>query len=131
LEGADVLNSVDDLRLMYRLGVRGVGVTWNLNKRWGDSCYSKGGSGLTEEGYALVEAAQRLGMVVDLANAGRKTALDALEAARRPVVISHANVNDVYRHPRNVDGGDKKGLWTTEACWGSPSSPAPSRTAPP
>jgi len=104
LEGADVLNSVDDLRHMYRLGVRGVGVTWNLNNRWGHTCYSKGGSGLTEEGYALVEAAQRLGMVVDLAHAGRKTALDALEAARRPVVFSHANVNDVYRHPRNVDG---------------------------
>jgi len=104
LEGADVLNSVDDLRLMYRLGVRGVGVTWNLNNRWGHSCYAKGGGGLTEEGHVLVEAAQRLGMVVDLAHAGRKTALDALEAARRPVVISHANVNDVYRHPRNVDG---------------------------
>ena len=113
LEGADVLSSVDDLRLMYRLGVRGVGVTWNLNNKWGRSCYSKGDDGLTEEGYALVEAAQRLGMVVDLAHAGRKTALDALEAARRPVVISHANVNDVfshanvndvYRHPRNIDG---------------------------
>ena len=59
---------------------------------------------MTEEGYALVEAAQRLGMVVDLAHAGRKTALNALETARRPVVISHANVNDVYSHPRNVDG---------------------------
>lgn len=104
LEGADVLNSVDDLRLMYRLGVRGVGVTWNLNNRWGRPCYRKGGGGLTEEGYALVEAAQRLGMVVVLAHAGRKTALDVLEAARRPVVISHANVNDVYSHPRNVDG---------------------------
>jgi len=89
---------------MNRLGVRGVGVTWNLNNRWGHPCYAKGGGGLTEEGYALVEAAQRLGMVVDLAHAGRKTALDALEAAKRPVVISHANVNDVYGHPRNVDG---------------------------
>ena len=59
---------------------------------------------MTEEGYALVVAAQRLGMVVDLAHAGRKTALDVLEAARRPVVISHANVNDVCRHLRNVDG---------------------------
>jgi hypothetical protein len=58
---------------------------------------------LTEEGYALVETAQRLCVVMDLAHAERKTALDALEAARRPVVISHANVNDVYRHPRNVD----------------------------
>jgi len=43
-------------------------------------------------------------VVVDLAHAGRKTALEALEAARRPVVISHANVADVYKHPRNVDG---------------------------
>ncbi len=104
LEGADVLSSVDVLRLMYRLGVRGVGVTWNLNNKWGHSCYSKGGGGLAEEGYALVEAAQRHGMVVDLAHAGRKMALDVLEAARRPVVISLANVNDVYRHLRNVDG---------------------------
>jgi membrane dipeptidase len=33
LEGADVLSSVDDLRLIYRLGARGVGVTWNLNNK--------------------------------------------------------------------------------------------------
>jgi membrane dipeptidase len=52
----------------------------------------------------LVEGAQRLGMVVDLAHAGRKTALDSLEVAKRPVVISHANVANVYKHPRNVDG---------------------------
>lgn len=104
LEGADVLSSVEDLGLLRRLGVRGVGVTWNLSNRWGSSCYARRGGGLTEEGYALVEEAQRLGMVVDLAHAGRKTALEALEAARRPVVISHANVADVYKHPRNVDG---------------------------
>ncbi len=103
LEGADILSSVEDLKLLYKLGVRGVGVTWNLSNRWGHSCYARRDGGLTEEGYALVEEAQRLGMVVDLAHASKKTALDALEAARRPVVISHANVAEVYKHPRNVD----------------------------
>ncbi|ABL87216.1 peptidase M19, renal dipeptidase [Pyrobaculum islandicum DSM 4184] len=102
LEGADVLSSADDLRLFYRLGLRALGLTWNLSNRWGGSCCGGRDRGLSEEGYGLVETAQRMGVLVDLAHAGERTALDVLEAARRPVVVSHANAVAVYSHRRNV-----------------------------
>lgn len=110
LEGADVLHTADDLRLLYRLGVRAVGLTWNLDNKWGHSCYSKRDRGLTPEGEELVEKAQRLGIVVDLAHAGMHTALDAIAVARRPVVISHANARAVRPHPRNVEDAVLKAL---------------------
>lgn len=110
LEGADVLRSVEDLRLFYKLGVRAVGITWNVDNKWGHSCYSKKDKGLTASGQELVEAAQKLGVVVDLAHASKRTALDAIEAAKRPVVISHANAAAVAAHPRNVDDEVLKAL---------------------
>lgn len=102
LEGADVLSSVDDLRLFFRLGLRALGLTWNLGNKWGGSCCGGRDRGLSEEGYGLVEAAQRMGVLVDLAHAGERTALDALDVARRPVVVSHANAAAVHSHRRNV-----------------------------
>ncbi|MCU7786832.1 dipeptidase [Pyrobaculum sp. 3827-6] len=110
LEGADVVHDVGDLRLWHRLGLRGLGVTWNLDNRWGHSCYSKNDRGLTEAGAELVDAAQRLGIVVDLAHAGEATALDVLREARKPVVISHANARGVTPHPRNVSDEVLKAL---------------------
>lgn len=110
LEGADVLRSVEDLKLFHKLGVRSVGITWNVDNKWGHSCYSKRDAGLTASGQELVEAAQKLGVLVDLAHAGKRTALDAIEAARRPVVVSHANAAAVAPHPRNVDDEVLKAL---------------------
>lgn len=109
LEGADVLRLVD-LRLLYKLGIRSVGITWNVDNKWGRSCYSKRDAGLTASGQELVEAAQKLGVLVDLAHTGKRTALDAIEAAKKPVVVSHANVAAVAPHPRNVDDEVLKAL---------------------
>ena len=110
LEGADVLHTVEDLRLMYKMGVRAIGITWNLDNKWGHSCYSRRDGGLTASGEELVEEAQKLGIVVDLAHASRQTALDVLKIAKKPVVISHANVRAVHPRPRNVDDAVIKAL---------------------
>ena len=110
LEGADVLNDVGDLKLFYRLGVRVLGITWNLDNKWGHSCYTKRDGGLTASGEELVAEAERLGVVIDLAHASRRTALDVLAMAKRPVIISHANVKAVHDHPRNVDDEVLKAL---------------------
>lgn len=110
LEGADVLNDVGDLKLFYRLGIRVLGITWNLDNKWGHSCYAKRDGGLTASGEELVAEAERLGVVIDLAHASRRTALDVLAMAKRPVIISHANVKAVHDHPRNVDDEVLKAL---------------------
>ena len=103
LEGAYPLDDPWDLELYYKLGVRLIGLTWNIENRFAASCISKRDYGLTGSGEELVDIAERLGIVVDLAHASRKTMLDVLSIASRPVVISHACIYKLKAHPRNVD----------------------------
>ncbi len=103
VEGLDAVADPADLDMMYRLGVRSVGLTWNYGNRFASSCCHGPDYGLTEEGAELVRRAQRLGMIVDLAHAGRRAALEAAREARRPVIISHAAVRALVDRPRNVD----------------------------
>lgn len=103
MEGADSLEDPYDLYIYYKLGLRAIGITWNIDNRYGASCMSRRDYGLTPEGEELVKLANELGVVIDLAHAGRRTALDAIYASKRPVIISHANAYSVHKSPRNVD----------------------------
>lgn len=102
LEGADVIEYPDDLGLLHRLGLRSLGLTWNYGNRWAASCYSRKDYGLTADGEELVREANRLGIIIDLAHASPNAALEAAEASRKPVIVSHAGVRAVREHPRNV-----------------------------
>jgi membrane dipeptidase len=103
LEGADALEDSSDLEILYKLGLRALSITWNHDNRYGSSCMSKKDYGLTGEGERLVHQANEIGVVIDLAHSGRRTALDTLSISTRPVMISHANYQKVHPHVRNVD----------------------------
>ncbi len=102
IEGADAIEYPDDLRLLHRLGLRSLGLTWNYGNRWAASCYSRKDYGLTADGEELVMEANELGIIIDLAHASPKAALEAAEVSRKPVIVSHTGVKAVMDHPRNV-----------------------------
>ncbi len=54
-------------------------------------------------GVGSSNALQRVGIAMDLAHAGRRTCLDALELSQAPVIVSHANARAVHDSPRNLD----------------------------
>jgi membrane dipeptidase len=103
LEGAYAIDRPYDLVLLRRLGLRSVGITWNYNNQYGAGCLSRKDYGLTPEGEELVKTANRLGIIVDLAHASKRTAIEAIEVSSKPVIISHANVRAIVDSPRNVD----------------------------
>jgi len=103
LEGAEALDDPYDLVLLKKLGLRSIGVTWNYNNKYGSGCLSKKDYGLTPEGEELVRTANKLGVIVDLAHASKRTALEAIDASSKPVIISHANIRRIVDTPRNVD----------------------------
>ncbi len=103
IEGAEVLDEPYDLILLKKLGLRAIGLTWNYMNKYGTGCNAKKDVGLTSEGEELVRTANRLGVLVDLAHASRKTALETMEVSKKPVMISHANVRGIVDTPRNVD----------------------------
>ncbi len=103
LEGAEAIDDPYDLVLLMKLGLRSIGLTWNYDNKYGSGCSTRKDRGLTADGEELIRMANKLGIIVDLAHASRRTALEAIEVSKKPVIISHANVRRFVDTPRNVD----------------------------
>jgi len=116
LEGADPITEVYELKLLYKLGLRSLGLTWNFNNRYSASCTSKKDYGLTDDGYELIKFANKLGVIVDLAHASKNSILEAIKTSSKPIIISHTNLRRKVDTPRNIDEDilhailEKKGL---------------------
>jgi membrane dipeptidase len=99
-------SKIDDdltlLRILHRLGLRVAQLTHNERNALGCGCLETPDSGLTQLGRACVAELNHLGIVVDLAHAGPRTAREAIERSARPCVVSHANARALRDNPRNV-----------------------------
>ena len=102
-QGADPIeDQLDYLDVFQACGLRVMQVTYNARNRLGDGCFEPTDAGLSKFGRKVIARMEQLSIVVDLAHAGVRTALDAVEAASRPVVVTHANARALFDTPRNV-----------------------------
>lgn len=85
-----------------RLGVRVIQPTYNYRGAAGDGCCEPANAGLSVFGQALIKAMNQHRVAVDIAHAGVRTSLEAIERSIRPVIASHANARAVCEHPRNL-----------------------------
>ena len=58
--------------------------------------------GLNDLGRALVAELNDHGIMVDISHVGPRTAADAMEISRAPVIASHSTAAGVYDHPRGL-----------------------------
>ncbi len=105
IEGCEALGEPEDLDVFFNLGVRSVGLTWNYDNKFAASCLSSKDYGLTGEGEALVAAADRLGVMVDLSHASPRTAADTLGSSELPPFFSHSDAAGVQPNQRNISDG--------------------------
>ena len=109
LEGAHPLGGdLRQLRIMYRLGVRYMTLTWSVSNRAGrllrrlkkpDVVHH---DGLSPLGQQAVAEMNRLGMLVDISHVSDKTFFDAIEVAKAPLIASHSSARALTDHPRNM-----------------------------
>lgn len=112
IEGGEALNGdLAVLRMLNRLGVRSIGLTWNQRNNIADGVgESVTRGGLTEFGRQVICEMNRLGMIVDLAHISEPGFWDALELSNKPVMVSHANCAALCGHPRNLSDSQIKAL---------------------
>lgn len=104
LEGVGGLQGrLSMLRLLYRLGVRAAGITWNQANWAADGVMEPRGAGLTGEGRSFVTACNELGIIVDVSHLSERAFWDVLAVSVKPVIASHSNARSVCDHPRNLD----------------------------
>lgn len=104
IENSDALEgSLDVLRMLFKLGVRTVGLTHSPRSLAGDGVdETRTGGGLTNFGVQLVEEMNRHNMVVDLAHISERGFRDALDLSKKPVIVSHGNCKALCDHRRNL-----------------------------
>ncbi len=80
---------IDNVDLFYGLGYRSMGLVYSDSNMLGSGLAEIGDGGLTDLGFDAVKRMNKTGMIVDVSHAGDRTALDAVEASDKPVLISH------------------------------------------
>ena len=107
MENASPLASDPTLLSAYQqLGLRMLGITHTRNNDFGDSSTDPAGAewnGLSPKGRALVEQANRLGIVLDASHASDQVFDQLLELSKTPIVLSHTSADAIHDHPRNID----------------------------
>lgn len=99
------------VRLLHRLGVRLISLTWNQRNALADGAgEDPGGGGLSRAGREMVREMNRVGIVVDVSHLSEAGFWDVLEASSCPVVASHSNCRALASHRRNLSDGQIRAL---------------------
>lgn len=109
LEGCEAIDT--DLRaldVLHAAGLRSLGPVWSRNDAFGHGvpfAYPMSpdtGPGLTEAGFELVRACNRMGILVDLSHITEKGFWDVAKTSDRPLVASHSNAHALTPVARNL-----------------------------
>ena len=112
VEGGEALEGdLGVLRILYKLGVRLLTLTWNQRNQIADGIgESRTGSGLTEFGLKVIEEMNDLRMFIDVSHLSETGFWDVIKRSKAPIVASHSNCYALCPHPRNLKDEQIKAL---------------------
>jgi membrane dipeptidase len=101
LQDSDHFRKPEDVDFFYGQGQRVSQLTYNSRNLIGNGSTERRDEGLSDFGVAIVERMNKVGMAVDVSHSGDRTTLDAFEASKKPVLITHSNCRSLNpNHPR-------------------------------
>lgn len=102
LEGMDAIgDDLDRLKLLYELGVRSVGITWNHANLCGDGVLENRGAGLSNLGVEVVKLNNDRDVLTDVSHLSERGFWDCVEHSEY-LWASHSNAKAIRNHPRNL-----------------------------
>ncbi len=109
MEGCEAIDlDLHNLEVFHAAGLRSLGPVWSRHNGFGHGvpfAYPMSpdtGPGLTEQGFELVRACNRLGILIDLAHITEKGFWDVAKTTDQPLVASHSNVHALTPVARNL-----------------------------
>jgi len=103
-------NELDRVDVLYGLGIRSMGITYSEANGLGCGLREPNDGGLTRFGRQVVRRMNKLGMTIDTAHCGDKTAGDTIECSDKPTLISHVGARALWNTSR------MKPDWVLKAC---------------
>lgn len=101
MQNSEHFRTPNDVDEFFKLGQRVSQLTYNARNMIGNGSTERRDEGLSDYGVAIVERMNKVGMAVDVSHCGDRTSLDAFEASKAPVLITHSNARALASgHPR-------------------------------
>ena len=100
MQNSEHFRAPADVFMFHGEGQRISQLTYNVGNRLGSGCVDRCDTGLSAFGADVIRAMNHIGMVVDVSHASEHTTLDAIDASRKPLLITHSNCRALVRHPR-------------------------------
>jgi len=108
-EGAEPIDpELNALEVFYRAGLRSLGLVWSRANAFAEGVPFRfpsspdTGPGLTPAGRELVQACNRMGILVDLSHLNERGFWDVAEISSAPLVATHSNAHALTATPRNL-----------------------------
>ena len=104
IEGGEIIGQdLFMVDIIYRLGIRSLGLTWNQRNALADGVGEKDtGSRLTQLGVEVIGRMNELGMLVDVSHLNEAGFWHVLEVSGQPVAATHSCAKSLCAHPRNL-----------------------------
>lgn len=119
VEGGEILGeSLFMLDLIYELGVRALGLTWNQRNAIADGAGEKTESRLTQFGVKVVRRMNELGMLIDVSHLNEAGFWHVLEISDQPIAASHSCAYSLCPHPRNLKDDQLRAIARTQGVVG-------------
>ncbi|MEM5818834.1 MAG: membrane dipeptidase, partial [Desulfitobacterium hafniense] len=111
IEGGEILgNSLFLLDIIYELGVRALGLTWNQRNAIADGAGELTQSALTQFGEKVIQRMNELGMLIDVSHLNEAGFWHVLKLSSQPILASHSCAYALCPHPRNLTDEQLKAL---------------------
>jgi membrane dipeptidase len=112
VEGGEILGQdIFMLDVIFRLGVRALGLTWNQRNALADGVAEENThSRLTKFGQEVVERMNKLGMLIDVSHLNEEGFWHVLELSKDPIAASHSCSKELCPHPRNLSDQQLRAL---------------------
>jgi membrane dipeptidase len=94
-QNSDHFRTSADVETFYQLGQRVSQLTYNFQNRIGSGFLEHNDGGLSVFGHEIVAKMEQVGMAVDLSHCADRTTMDAINAAKRPPIFTHASARAV------------------------------------
>ena len=103
LEGGEALHgSASVLRILKKLGITAVALTWNDNNELSGAAMGRGNKGLSDIGKILIEEMNDNNIAIDVSHLSDEGIKDCFEISTQPIFASHSNCRDEYYSKRSL-----------------------------
>ncbi|MCD8356548.1 MAG: dipeptidase [Clostridia bacterium] len=102
IEGAELLQSKEDVQIALEAGIRIVTLTWNHNSIYGCGASTDNTAGLKPQGKKLAQYLSQHGVFMDVSHLSERGFWDLAQCIDEPILATHSNSRVLCPHLRNL-----------------------------